>query len=153
VNADPLFCAPLSCEAAPSSDGGYSVSTASPCLPDANVCNAAIGAPGAMCLASASPATPPRLSTLAIRAFPNPFRERATISFVTASPALVDISIYRADGRLVRALARETAYAAGEHDVDWDGRDSRARRAAAGIYFVRVSAGRRHVTERLVRIP
>jgi hypothetical protein len=153
LNADPLFCAPLSCEAAPSSEGDYSLSTASPCLPGGNACDVAIGAPAATCLASTSPATLPRLSTLAIRAFPNPFRERATMSFVTAWPALVDISIYAADGRLVRALLRNRAYAAGAHDVEWDGRDSRARRAAAGIYFVRVSAGRSHVTDRLVRVP
>ncbi|MFN8178820.1 MAG: FlgD immunoglobulin-like domain containing protein [bacterium] len=153
VSADPLFCAPLACEAAPSLGGDFSLRASSPCLPGGNPCAAALGAPGAACLATASPEPAPRLSTLAIRAFPNPFRERATISFVTPSTALVDISIYRADGRLVRALARDIACAAGAHDVEWDGRDSRARRAAAGIYFVRVSAGRRHLTERLVRVP
>jgi len=35
----------------------------------------------------------------------------------------------------------------------WDGRDSRGHRAAFGIYFVRVSAGGRAVTDRLIRVP
>ncbi|MCC7143882.1 MAG: hypothetical protein IT349_17425, partial [Candidatus Eisenbacteria bacterium] len=55
---DPLFCSQPSCGAAPTSDGDFTVSAASVCLPQANGCGQQIGAlgegcqpvPGACCL-------------------------------------------------------------------------------------------------------
>lgn len=43
-DADPLFCLPLDCGAAPSADGDYSLHADSPCLPGGNGCGVRIGA-------------------------------------------------------------------------------------------------------------
>jgi flagellar hook assembly protein FlgD len=44
------------------------------------------------------------------------------------------------------------ALSAGEHRVDWDGRDGGGAPAAAGLYFARVEAAGGAVTRRLAVI-
>jgi hypothetical protein len=53
-SADPLFCAPLSCQEAPAEGGDYTASTLSPCLPETSPCDERIGARESGC----SPPTP-----------------------------------------------------------------------------------------------
>ncbi|MBD3392346.1 MAG: hypothetical protein GF418_09780 [Chitinivibrionales bacterium] len=59
-------------------------------------------------------------------------------------PGMVEICVFRTDGRLVRTLARGRA-SAGRQRFVWDGRDNRGWIAANGIYqcVCRVSAGGR----------
>ena len=52
----------------------------------------------------------------------------------------MSLRIYDAAGRLVRVLV-EGARPAGNYAELWDGRDSRGRAVASGIYFYRLSAG------------
>ena len=49
VVTDPLFCAPISCEQAPSPAGDYALSADSPCLPGNNTCGQRMGARDAGC--------------------------------------------------------------------------------------------------------
>jgi hypothetical protein len=65
---------------------------------------------------------------------PNPTRGGAVIRFSLPAPATVALAVYDVRGRLVRELARGQ-FAAGPHEVEWDGRDSHGRRSAAGVYF------------------
>ncbi len=45
--------------------------------------------------------------------------------------------IYDLAGREVRRLA-DRAFAAGPHELRWDGADDQGRRLARGVYFVRL---------------
>jgi hypothetical protein len=72
--------------------------------------------------------------------FPNPFNPLTRIEFGLAAPAHVTLRIYDAAGRLVRALV-DDARPAGRYSELWDGRDSRGRAVASGIYFYRLDAG------------
>jgi hypothetical protein len=68
----------------------------------------------------------------------NPFaRGAATIRFGLARPDRVEVRIYDVGGRVVRRLA-DRAFAAGMHDLAWDGTDDRGRAVARGVYFTRV---------------
>jgi hypothetical protein len=68
----------------------------------------------------------------------NPVRRgHAVIELGLARADRVAIRIYDVGGRLVRTLANRN-FAAGRHDVVWDGLDDHGRRAARGIYFSRV---------------
>ena len=49
VFRDPLFCAPVSCDLAPTAAGDYTVQAASPCLPHNNACAVRIGILGQGC--------------------------------------------------------------------------------------------------------
>jgi flagellar hook assembly protein FlgD len=50
----------------------------------------------------------------------------------------------------VRTILAGARYDAGAHHVDWDGRDDSGRNVASGVYFLRVQAGDRQATRKLV---
>jgi flagellar hook capping protein FlgD len=68
---------------------------------------------------------------------PNPFNPSTTIQFDVAEPGQVELEIYTLGGRRLRTLYTGTA-PAGRHEARWDGTDDAGRRAASGIYFVRL---------------
>jgi hypothetical protein len=71
---------------------------------------------------------------------PNPFNPTTVITFRLPGPMPVDLSVYDVQGRLVRRLVR-LELEAGEHRVEWDGRDASGRSAANGAYMCRLTAG------------
>ena len=52
----------------------------------------------------------------------------------------------------MRVLADGRPFAAGRHTLAWDGADERGRRVSAGIYFMRITAGRDHDVRKVVRV-
>ena len=71
--------------------------------------------------------------------YPNPFRENASIELIlkdTANP--YTLSIYNLRGELVH---RQTGQQTGKVNLNWNGRDSRNRQVAPGIYFIRLKHG------------
>ncbi len=69
---------------------------------------------------------------------PNPFREAAGIRFNAVESGPAWVTVFDASGRRVRTLSQSTPIEAGETSYVWDGRDDGGRRAAAGVYWVRV---------------
>jgi hypothetical protein len=82
---------------------------------------------------------------------PNPFRGSAAIAYALPEAEAVSLRIYDIRGALVRRLVEETV-AAGQHEADWDGRDSRGREVSSGVYFCRLAAGDGADTRRVVLI-
>src|SRR5207249_9862659 len=76
---------------------------------------------------------------------PNPFEGGAELAFTLPTSGRVSLAVYDAGGRSVRRLVAGTL-APGAHHVWWDGRDAAGRRAASGLYFVRLE------TEAAVRV-
>ncbi len=72
--------------------------------------------------------------------YPNPFNPATNISFELAVPGPVRVKIYDARGQMVRDLVRQE-FAAGLHEVLWDGRNDQGGNAPSGMYFVRFEAG------------
>jgi hypothetical protein len=72
--------------------------------------------------------------------YPNPAVVQATIRFYVPKPSDAILSIYGANGRIVRLL-RATGLGAGTHSFVWDRRDQEGRLVAKGSYFysIRVS--------------
>ncbi len=73
-------------------------------------------------------------------AAPNPFNPRTTVRFSLPRDLDVRLDLHDAAGRLVAVLA-EGPFPAGDHGVDWDGRDRQGRAAASGTYYARLRAG------------
>jgi hypothetical protein len=71
--------------------------------------------------------------------YPNPFTDRATISYRLSAPADVTLEVYDILGRRIAVLQDRTA-AAGEHHVDWDGRTGGGALIASGLHLVRLTA-------------
>ncbi len=76
-----------------------------------------------------------------LTAYPNPFNPSTTVSFRCAKAEPVTLTIHDALGKKVRRLVSEHWYAAGRHEVIWNGRDSLGRLAASGVYFVHLKVG------------
>ena len=79
---------------------------------------------------------------------PNPFRPATRIEFSLPERAEVDLTVFNVNGQAVRTLAeglRET----GRYHVIWDGRDSRGKKVATGVYFYRLVAGESSLTRKM----
>jgi trimeric autotransporter adhesin len=68
---------------------------------------------------------------------PNPFNPRTSFSFSLPQPTRTTLGLYDQRGRLVRTLI-DAVLPAGEHAVDWDGRDARGAAVASGTYIARL---------------
>lgn len=85
-----------------------------------------------------------------IQNFPNPFNPSTTIEFVrTGKPAPMELSVYNLLGQRIRLLASGT-FAAGRHQVAWNGRDERDRAVATGVYFYRLESADQTETRKML---
>lgn len=101
--------------------------------------------------ASPVPDVPPaRAATLA--AWPNPFNAHTRLTFSLPDAGRLDLKVYDVGGRLVRVLLAGYFTADGVGSVDWDGRDSKGRTVAAGVYLCRLEIGGQSVTARVVLV-
>lgn len=98
-------------------------------------------------VAGAAPVRPSRTELAGAR--PNPTRGRATLEYSLAEGAQVNLVVYGVDGRRVRVVANGPREA-GIYRESWDGRDESGRSVAPGMYYVRLTAGSRSFTRRLV---
>jgi hypothetical protein len=80
----------------------------------------------------------PTVRTLSL-AYPNPVRSGATMDLAIPAGQVgrYVLEVYDVAGRRVLASEREIA-APGRYRIEWSGRDNRAVRAAAGVYFLRL---------------
>jgi len=69
---------------------------------------------------------------------PNPFQANTTIHFDLPEAGRVNLVIYSVSGRVVKVLANEP-WPAGRHELAWSGEGGDGSRAAAGVYFYRIS--------------
>ena len=69
--------------------------------------------------------------------FPNPFNASTVIQYRLAATADVELSVYNLLGQRVRHLVHREEQA-GEHRVEWHGRDDNGRALASGVYLYRL---------------
>ena len=80
---------------------------------------------------------------------PNPLRDCTTISFSSAEPGKVTVSIYSVTGQLVTTLA-DGWTEAGDHRVVWNGTDLAGETVARGVYLCRIGTATRTATTKVV---
>ncbi|MCK4422217.1 T9SS type A sorting domain-containing protein [candidate division WOR-3 bacterium] len=79
----------------------------------------------------------------------NPVTRDAMIRFSLPMKMMVTLSIYDNTGRLIKNLVNGTRNA-GLNTVRWDGKDSEGNSVANGVYFYRLSAGGKHLSDKMV---
>ena len=83
--------------------------------------------------------------TVLLPNYPNPFNPETWIPYQLTAPADVKISIYAADGKLVRTLALGHQpvgiYESKNRAAYWDGRNQLGEPVASGVYFYTLTAG------------
>lgn len=77
----------------------------------------------------------PQLGWTYLKGVPNPFNPRIEISFESSKAQHLSLEVYDLTGRKVATLA-SGIFAARDHRVEWNGRDSQGKAAASGFYFV-----------------
>jgi hypothetical protein len=81
--------------------------------------------------------------------FPNPFGPVTRIDYRLGEGGPVNLAVFDAGGRQVRALIR-TVQGPGEYSVRWDGRDDNGRSVTPGVYFYRLDSGQQSQTRKLI---
>ena len=86
--------------------------------------------------------------------YPNPFNPETWIPYQLAEPAEVKVTIYAADGTLVRTLSlgHQSAgvYQSKGRAAYWDGRNAQGEPVASGVYFYTLTAGEFRATRKLL---
>ena len=86
--------------------------------------------------------------------YPNPFNPETWIPYQLAKSADVSVSIYAADGKLVRTLALGHKQAGIYHTKPraayWDGKNRHGEPVASGIYFYTLTAGDFRATKKML---
>ena len=112
--------------------------------------NVTIADPGCLTVSVGGGALP--RAVLFLPPAPNPVRSSARLSFALPSrEERVDVGIYDVSGRVVR-FERLGARDPGFHSWTWNGLDGQGRPVASGAYFVRLNAGSRSLTQKLLKL-
>ena len=86
--------------------------------------------------------------------YPNPFNPETWIPYQLAEDAEVTLTIYAADGRIVRTLALGQQSAGNYHSKSraayWDGRNAVGEPVASGVYFYTLTAGEFTATRKML---
>ena len=86
--------------------------------------------------------------------YPNPFNPETWIPYQLANPAEVTVTIYAANGAVVRTLdlghRRAGSYASRSRAAYWDGRNAQGEPVASGVYFYTLQAGDFTATKKMV---
>ncbi len=73
--------------------------------------------------------------------YPNPFNPTTTINFSLPEAVRVDLRIYDILGREVATLIDNQDIVAGNHRIQWNGKNQGGMNVATGMYFYRIVAG------------
>ena len=92
--------------------------------------------------------------TLLLANYPNPFNPETWIPYQLANPAEVTVTIYAANGAVVRMLdlghRRAGSYDSRSRAAYWDGRNAAGEPVASGVYFYMLQAGDFSATRKMV---
>ena len=92
--------------------------------------------------------------TLLLANYPNPFNPETWIPYQLSEPAEVTVTIYAANGAVVRMLdlghRRAGSYDSRGRAAYWDGRNAQGEPVASGVYFYTLSAGEFSATRKMV---
>ena len=78
--------------------------------------------------------------------YPNPFNPVTNIRFTLAEEQSVSLTVYNLSGQLVQTLV-DGKKIAGTHSIQWN-----ASSSASGVYFYRLQAGDRSVTQKMILV-
>jgi len=82
-------------------------------------------------------------------AWPNPFNPRTSVRFALESAGHAELAVYDAAGRRLRRLF-SNRLEAGEHQMEWDGRDDSGRSLPSGLYILRLEAAGERRAQKLL---
>ncbi|GJM43240.1 MAG: hypothetical protein DHS20C21_00820 [Gemmatimonadota bacterium] len=85
------------------------------------------------------------------RVTPNPFRDHLSLELAIARRTEVTLRVFDIRGRSV-ATVHDGPLESGVHTVQWSGHDGSGRPVGTGVYFLRMDAGGRSWTQKVLRV-
>ncbi|RDC64873.1 T9SS type A sorting domain-containing protein [Adhaeribacter pallidiroseus] len=82
------------------------------------------------------------------QAYPNPFREKVTISFMLSQTQFAQVKVSDSQGREITTLFKGRAQANQTYQVEWQGHNK-----VAGMYLVHLNTSARNVTAKILLSP
>lgn len=110
--------------------------------------------------------TPGRLRETLVVGSPNPFHDAIAIDYevpervvdedgmehmLTGASVSTSVKVYNVTGRLVATLV-DTEHAPGRYRTGWTAHNDTGENVASGVYYVKLTIGKRSVTQRLVQL-
>ncbi len=86
-----------------------------------------------------------------LQAQPNPFTDNLIIQYELKKPETVAIQIYNLQGKLVQQWPAKQQIA-GLHQLNWNGQTIEGQDISSGSYLVRIQAGTRSISQKVVAI-
>lgn len=83
---------------------------------------------------------------LAVTSYPNPFTERATITYQLAEADYTSVYVSDLEGKQVKRLVDKQLQEAGRHEVVWQ-----ADQLPPGVYICTLETGRNRISARVIR--
>jgi len=72
-----------------------------------------------------------------INNYPNPFRDKTSISFFIKNSSPIELDIFNIKGQRIKTLVSELMEG-GSHDIEWNGTDNNGNCLESGIYFIKL---------------
>ncbi len=94
---------------------------------------------------------PPAFARPSLNAAPNPFNPRTRVAFEMPRPGRARVEVFDLAGRRVRVLM-DRDVTAGNHTVEWYGRNDAGATVAAGAYMLRLTTDDDAVTHRVALV-
>ena len=83
--------------------------------------------------------------------YPNPFNPSTKISFNIPTASSVEVTVYNTKGQLVTTLV-DDHFEAGIYNIVWNGTDRTNKPVSSGIYFYKVSAAGKSITNKMLML-
>ena len=81
--------------------------------------------------------------------YPNPFNPVTTIQFELSKPGNVTLRIFNSLGQQVKTLIDQDMKI-GEHQVQWDGKDSSGNKVSTGVYYYRIKTDTHEMAKKMM---
>lgn len=82
--------------------------------------------------------------------YPNPFYSQVNFTLSAPEPVEIKYQVFNIRGQLVRS-DQFRHLNSGWHQIEWDGKDDRGRRASVGVYFIRIDFRRQGRIQQILK--
>lgn len=89
-------------------------------------------------------------SVYSLSNYPNPFNPNTRISFSLPENSKISLEIYNVKGQRVKTLVNRTDYQAGNHNIQWDGKDDNGSSIASGVYFYKLQSTHKTLVNKML---
>ncbi len=104
---------------------------------------------GSRVLFETDPISMPALALTLYQNHPNPLNPSTTISFYLPERCAVRLEVFDVAGRCIASLIDESIDK-GSHTAEWKGTDLNGSVAASGVYFYRLTAGKKTISKKMI---